>query len=107
VKAQLHSRYLLACAAGLPCSLAGMNKIVINHLDKMFVTSDASTIVSELDVYHPAAKLLAMAARAQEQEVGDGTNLVRIVVGYAASTTSMIGAWKQSFNDWCMEAILQ
>lgn len=55
---------------------AGMNKMVINHLEKLFVTSDASTIVTEMDVYHPAAKLLVMAAKAQAGEVGDGTNLV-------------------------------
>lgn len=51
--------------------------MVINHLEKLFVTSDASTIVTELDVNHPAAKLLVMAAKAQAAEVGDGTNLVR------------------------------
>lgn len=55
---------------------AGMNKMVINHLDKLIVTSDASTIVSELEVEHPAAKLLALAGKAQEQEIGDATNLV-------------------------------
>lgn len=57
-------------------SCAGMNKMVINHLEKLFVTSDASTIVSELEVQHPAAKLLVMAAKSQESEIGDGTNLV-------------------------------
>ncbi len=50
--------------------------MVINHLERLFVTSDASTIVSELEVQHPAAKLLVMAAKAQEAEIGDGTNLV-------------------------------
>ena len=50
--------------------------MVINHLDKLIVTSDASTIVSELEVEHPAAKLLALAGKAQEQEIGDATNLV-------------------------------
>eukprot|EP00879_Flechtneria_rotunda_P032619 GHRR01035865.1.p1 GENE.GHRR01035865.1~~GHRR01035865.1.p1 ORF type:complete len:108 (+),score=30.59 GHRR01035865.1:701-1024(+) len=58
----------------------GMNKMVINHLEKLFVTSDASTIVTEMDVYHPAAKLLVMAAKAQAGEVGDGTNLVSSIV---------------------------
>lgn len=56
---------------------AGMNKIVINHLDKVFVTSDASVMVTELEVQHPAAKLVVMAAKAQESEIGDGTNMVR------------------------------
>ena len=55
---------------------AGMNKMVINHLDKLFVTSDTATIVTELEVEHPAAKLLVMAAKAQEAEIGDATNLV-------------------------------
>ncbi|BDA41671.1 T-complex protein 1 subunit theta [Coccomyxa sp. Obi] len=54
----------------------GMNKMVINHLEKLFVTSDASTIINELEVEHPAAKLLVLAAQAQQQEIGDGTNFV-------------------------------
>ena len=51
--------------------------MVINHLERHFVTSDASTLMNELDVEHPAAKLIVLAARAQEQEIGDGTNFVR------------------------------
>ncbi|XP_030516842.2 T-complex protein 1 subunit theta [Rhodamnia argentea] len=53
----------------------GMNKMVINHLDKLFVTNDASTIVNELEVQHPAAKILVLAAKAQQEEIGDGANL--------------------------------
>ena len=59
----------------------GMNKLVINHLDKIFLTSDACTIVNELEVQHPAAKMLAMAAAAQQQEIGDGTNFVLSLAG--------------------------
>ena len=55
---------------------AGMNKMVINHLEKLFVTSDASTIVNELEIQHPAARLIVLAAQAQEQEIGDATNFV-------------------------------
>ena len=58
-----------------------MNKMVINHLERLFVTSDASTITQELEVQHPAAKLLVMAAQAQQQEIGDATNLVRDMGG--------------------------
>ena len=50
--------------------------MVINHLDKLFVTSDAATIIREIEVNHPAAKMIAMAAKMQEQEAGDGTNFV-------------------------------
>eukprot|EP01103_Thecamoeba_quadrilineata_P012180 TRINITY_DN3077_c0_g1_i1.p1 TRINITY_DN3077_c0_g1~~TRINITY_DN3077_c0_g1_i1.p1 ORF type:complete len:415 (+),score=84.59 TRINITY_DN3077_c0_g1_i1:144-1247(+) len=58
-----------------------MNKMVINRNDKLFVTSDAATIVKELEVVHPAAKMIVMASEMQEQEVGDGTNLVIILAG--------------------------
>ncbi|KAK1769371.1 t-complex protein 1 subunit theta [Phialemonium atrogriseum] len=59
----------------------GRNKIVINHLQKMILTSDAATILRELDVVHPAAKLLVMASQQQDAEVGDATNLVIILAG--------------------------
>lgn len=58
-----------------------MNKMVINHLDKLFVTSDAATIIRETDVHHPAAKMIAMAAKMQENEAGDGTNFVISLAG--------------------------
>jgi len=54
----------------------GMNKMIINHLEKLFVTSDSATILKEMEVQHPAAKMLVLAAHMQEQEIGDGTNLV-------------------------------
>jgi T-complex protein 1 subunit theta len=47
----------------------GRNKLIINHLGRMFVTSDAATIIREIEVVHPAAKLLVMASQAQEAEV--------------------------------------
>jgi len=56
----------------------GMNKMVINHIEKLFVTNDAATIMREIEVQHPAAKLLIMASDMQEKEVGDGTNFVLI-----------------------------
>lgn len=48
---------------------SGRNKLVINHLGRLFVTSDAATIIREIEVVHPAAKLLVMASQAQETEV--------------------------------------
>lgn len=59
----------------------GMNKMIINHLGKQFVTSDAGTIIRELDIEHPAAKLIVLASQMQEMEVGDGTNFVVILAG--------------------------
>jgi T-complex protein 1 subunit theta len=59
----------------------GRNKIVINHLQKLILTSDAATILKELDVVHPAAKLMVMASQQQEAELGDATNMVIILAG--------------------------
>lgn len=59
----------------------GMNKMVINHLEKLNVTHDAATIMQELEVIHPAAKMIVMAALAQQREIGDGTNFVVVLAG--------------------------
>ena len=59
----------------------GLNKLIVNHLDKHFVTRDAAVILEEMEVVHPAAKLVVMAAKSQEQECGDATNLVTIFSG--------------------------
>jgi T-complex protein 1 subunit theta len=47
----------------------------------MILTSDAATILKELEVVHPAAKLLVMASQQQEAEMGDATNLVIVLAG--------------------------
>ncbi|TPX41148.1 hypothetical protein SeMB42_g05711 [Synchytrium endobioticum] len=59
----------------------GRNKMVINHLEKLFVTNDAATIIKELEVVHPAAKLFVMSSQQQEAEQGDGTNFVIVFAG--------------------------
>ncbi|KAA0201940.1 hypothetical protein HAZT_HAZT002139, partial [Hyalella azteca] len=60
----------------------GRNKMIINHIEKLFVTNDAATIIKELEIEHPAAKLLVLATEMQEQEAGDGTNWV-VIMGSA------------------------
>ena len=47
----------------------------------MILTSDAATILRELEVVHPAAKLVVMASQQQEAEMGDATNMVIIFAG--------------------------
>lgn len=47
----------------------------------MILTNDAATILRELEVVHPAAKLLVMASQQQEAEMGDATNLVIVLAG--------------------------
>ncbi|XRB06910.1 T-complex protein 1 subunit theta [Pycnococcus provasolii] len=74
-------RNIEACKALGTCTRSslgphGRNKMVINHLDKLFVTSDAATIVTEMEIVHPAAKMIVYAAETMERELGDGTNFV-------------------------------
>lgn len=59
----------------------GMNKLIINHLEKIFVTSDCMTILSESEIQHPAAKMVVMAAAMQEKEIGDNSNYVISLCG--------------------------
>ncbi|QDZ23945.1 subunit theta of T-complex protein 1 [Chloropicon primus] len=75
-----------ACKAISKCTRTslgptGLNKIIVNHLNKVYITSDAGTILTELEVQHPAAKLLVHAVKAQQQEVGDGANMVMSISG--------------------------
>jgi T-complex protein 1 subunit theta len=73
----------------------GMNKLVVNHLEKIIVTSDCATILKELEVQHPAAKMLVLAAQMQETEYGDNTNFVspnnikREVYAFVTNLTSL------------------
>ena len=55
--------------------------MIINHLDKLFVTSDATTMTKDMEIVHPAARMLVMAADQQEKEVGDAANFVLVFGG--------------------------
>jgi len=72
-----------AIAAMVRTSLGpnGMNKLVVNHLEKIIVTSDCASIMSELEVQHPAAKMLVLACEMQQSEFGDNTNFVLSFAG--------------------------
>ena len=63
----------------------GMRKMVLNYLEKLFVTSDSSTIIKESDIHHPAAKMIAQAAAMQEKECGDGANFLITLAGELCS----------------------
>lgn len=65
----------------------GRCKLVVNHLEKMMVTSDCAAILSEVGVEHPAAKLLEKAVHQQEQECGDATNLTLMFAGELLTNT--------------------
>ncbi|KAL8272366.1 hypothetical protein Esti_003656 [Eimeria stiedai] len=60
----------------------GLSKLILNAWGKRFVTNDTAAILKELEVQHPAAKLLVMAADMQKQEMGGGCNFLLILAGH-------------------------
>ncbi|RLI15325.1 MAG: thermosome subunit, partial [Candidatus Hecatellales archaeon] len=57
----------------------GMDKMLVDSLGDVTVTNDGATILKEIDVQHPAAKMLVEAAKTQDNVVGDGTTSVVIL----------------------------
>jgi thermosome len=61
-----------------PC---GMDKMLVTSMGDVAITNDGATIMKELDVQHPAAKMLVEVAKAQDNEVGDGTTTAVVLCG--------------------------
>ncbi|MCD6465035.1 TCP-1/cpn60 chaperonin family protein [Candidatus Bathyarchaeota archaeon] len=59
----------------------GMDKMLIDGLGDVTITNDGATILSEIEIEHPAAKIVAEVAKTQDKMVGDGTTTVVILVG--------------------------
>ncbi len=59
----------------------GMDKMLVDSLGDVVITNDGVTILKEMDVQHPAAKMLVEVAKAQDAEVGDGTTSSVILTG--------------------------
>src|SRR3989440_2947887 len=51
----------------------GMDKMLVDSLGDVTITNDGATILKEIDVQHPAAKMMVEIAKAVDNEVGDGT----------------------------------
>src|SRR4030043_708195 len=59
----------------------GMDKMLIDSLGDITITSDGATVLEEIDVQHPAAKMIIEVAKTQDKEVGDGTTTAVIFAG--------------------------
>ncbi|HIP16093.1 MAG TPA: thermosome subunit, partial [Methanothermococcus okinawensis] len=59
----------------------GMDKMLVDDLGDIVVTNDGVTILKEMSVEHPAAKMLIEVAKTQEKEVGDGTTTAVVIAG--------------------------
>ena len=59
----------------------GMDKMLVDSIGDVTITNDGVTILKDMEVQHPAAKMIIEAAKTQDAEVGDGTTTVAILAG--------------------------
>ena len=59
----------------------GMDKMLVDSMGDIVITNDGVTILKEMEIEHPAAKMLVEVAKTQEEEVGDGTTTAVILTG--------------------------
>jgi len=59
----------------------GMDKMIVSPTNEVIITNDGATILKQLEVIHPCAKMLVDLAHAQDVEAGDGTTTVTVIAG--------------------------
>ncbi|MFH2027651.1 MAG: thermosome subunit beta [Nanoarchaeota archaeon] len=59
----------------------GMDKMIVDSLGDVTVTNDGVTILEEMQIEHPSAKMIVEVAKTQEDEVGDGTTTAVVIAG--------------------------
>ena len=59
----------------------GMDKMLVDSLGDVVITNDGATILKEMDIEHPAAKMIVEVAKTQDNEVGDGTTTAAVIAG--------------------------
>ena len=59
----------------------GMDKMLVDQFGDVVITNDGATILKEIDVQHPATKMMVEVAKTQDSEVGDGTTTSVILAG--------------------------
>lgn len=78
-----------SCGIGLPYTLrvSGLDKILISPDGEITVTNDGATILGQMEVEHPIAKLLVQLSKSQDDEIGDGTT------GVVGASSPLIITW--------------
>jgi thermosome len=59
----------------------GMDKMLVDSMGDVVITNDGATILKEMDIEHPAAKMMVEISKTQDEEVGDGTTSAVIIAG--------------------------
>jgi len=68
----------------------GMDKMLVDSFGDVTITNDGATILDEMDVQHPAAKMLVEVAKTQDDEVGDGTTTAVVLTGELLSKAEQL-----------------
>lgn len=59
----------------------GMDKMLVDTMGDVVITNDGATILTEMDIQHPSAKMMVEVAKTQDEEVGDGTTTAVVIAG--------------------------
>ena len=73
--------YAVAQAIKTTLGPRGMDKMMVSEMGDIVISNDGATILSEMNVEHPAAKMMVEIAKTQDEEVGDGTTTSVVVAG--------------------------
>jgi archaeal chaperonin len=64
----------------------GMDKMLVDSMGDVVITNDGATILKEMDIEHPGAKMIVEVAKTQDAEVGDGTTTAAVLAGEFLTT---------------------
>ena len=77
----IHAAKLIAEIIQTSLGPRGMDKMLVDSIGDITITNDGATILKEIDVQHPAAKMMVEVAKATDSEVGDGTTSAVVLAG--------------------------
>ncbi|HUS78242.1 MAG TPA: thermosome subunit beta [Patescibacteria group bacterium] len=79
--ANIQAARIVAEAVKTSLGPKGMDKMLVDSFGDVTITNDGATMLKEMDVQHPAAKMMVEVSKTQDDEVGDGTTSVVILTG--------------------------
>ncbi|MFV9630410.1 MAG: thermosome subunit alpha [Methanosarcinales archaeon] len=80
-KGNIMAAKVVAMAIRTTLGPKGMDKMLTNSAGQVTITNDGATILDEMDIKHPAAKMIVEVAKTQDDEVGDGTTTAAVLAG--------------------------
>ncbi|MEM3703740.1 MAG: thermosome subunit beta [Candidatus Bathyarchaeia archaeon] len=80
-RANIMAAKVIAEAVRTSLGPLGMDKMLVDSFGDVVITNDGATILKEIDVQHPAAKMMVNVAKTQDDEVGDGTTTAVVLAG--------------------------